>query len=299
MKQNIVFNQKRDFGGVIGDAFQFTMRNFKSLITGFLLYVGPFIMIGIIGEIMAFRNIDLLNMVDVDFLSLGAGVLVFIVFVVIASVMLLAFTFGAIQKYQDVPDEPIIDHVWPYVRRNISRMAIFVLALIAAYFVVFGFVFLLSVGVHVALGIVLGIVLVPLAIYCSIPLAIAPYVYVDEELSLVEAVKKSFHLVGGKWWITFAIIFVLGLIAGVVSSVFVVPVYIAFIASMVGSAEMMTGEPTISGMWIGIIYAVAILSNMLAFIYQLIGTVMQYYHLREVKEGTSLIQRIQDLEVDG
>lgn len=299
MQQKIVFSKKRDFGSVIGDAFQFTMRNFKSLITGFLLYVGPFIMIGIIGEIMAFRSVDLLNMVNVDFLSLGAGVFVFIVFIAIAAVMLLAFTFGAIQKYQDEPEEPIIEGMWPYVRRNIGRMAIFTLALIAAYVVVFGFVVAISVGIHVALGIVLGLILFPLVVYCSVPLAIAPYIYIDEDLTLVEAVKKSFFLVRGYWWITFAIILVLGLIAGAVSSVFLLPVYVAFIVSMVSSAEMMTGEPTMPGMWFGIIYAVAILSSMLVRIYQLIGTVLQYYHLKEVREGTSLIQRIEDLEVDG
>jgi hypothetical protein len=74
-----------------------------------------------------------------------------------------------------------------------------------------------------------------------------------------------------------------------------VPGYIIFIIQTLGSIG--TGEiSTEFGMWFGILYASGFLGSLFAGMYQILGVILQYYSLREQKEGTGLMKRIQELD---
>jgi hypothetical protein len=50
------------------------------------------------------------------------------------------------------------------------------------------------------------------------------------------------------------------------------------------------------GMWMGIMYACGFLGSLFASMYQTLGMILQYYSLREQKDGVGLMRRIQELD---
>lgn len=299
-QQTIEFGKRRDFGNVIGDAFQFVAKNFKSLIAGFLLYVGPFLLVGLIAEVIAFKSLGFWSLreetlpEDLAF-QFVPGLVVMVIFLLIASILLTSFIYAAIQKYQDEQEEPIIDNLWPYVRRNVVKVTVVMIALVFIFAVLAAIL-----GVAASVGgrlmtILVILISIPLFVYLVVPFTLLPYIYVNERVDLPGAVGRAFFLIRNKWWITFATIIVLGIIASLVAYLFIIPLYVILFALTLGSGEDLMAS---GGLWFGIIYALTILGSMLGSLYQQVGIVLHYYSLVEQKEGTELRSRIEQLGED-
>ncbi|MDX1407297.1 MAG: hypothetical protein R3330_04165 [Saprospiraceae bacterium] len=294
IEQHFEFARRRDFGDVVGDGFQFIIRHFKSLFTGFLMYVGPFVLLAALSQ-RGFMN-ALTYSPDTGILpfQFGANVILYIVAIMAASVMLVAFSYSAIQKYEDYPEERIIEGLWPYIRRNIVRILIVVVAVIAA-FVFFTFAFF-SIAMLTGLGGLLLIlfVFIPLAIYLWVPLSLVTFVYLVEEGDLIDATRRAFYLVRGSWWQTFGVLLVIGIVAVIASSIFSIPAFMYGLTETLGSGADLTSvrvSPMAYAMG-----ALSSLGSMFAGIYQLTGIALQYYNLKELKDGPGLMERIEQID---
>jgi hypothetical protein len=51
-----------------------------------------------------------------------------------------------------------------------------------------------------------------------------------------------------------------------------------------------------TGVWFGIVYACAFLGSSFTSMYQILGISLQYFSLREKKEGAGLLRRIEALD---
>jgi hypothetical protein len=136
----------------------------------------------------------------------------------------------------------------------------------------------------------------PFIIYLVVPITIFMVVHVLESGNSVgTSIRRAFFLIREKWWSTFGIYIVISILASIASYIFMVPAYIMFFIQTLGSLN--TGEvSTEFGLWFGIMYACGFLGSLFAGMYQTLGMIMQYFNLREIKEGTGLLRRIQEID---
>jgi hypothetical protein len=98
-----------------------------------------------------------------------------------------------------------------------------------------------------------------------------------------------------RWWQTFGIYLVISIIASIASYIFMIPAYMIFLVQTLASID--SGElSTEFGLWMGIMYACGFLGSLFAGMYQMLGIILQYYSLREQKEGPGLLRRIETLD---
>lgn len=293
-----VFNRRRDFGDVVGDGFQFIIKNFKSLFTGFLMYVGPFVLLSVFtqGSIMNMFAFDPMS-TDIMPFQLTGNLLLYMLAILAASIMLISFTYGVVQKYQATPDERISDNLWPYVQQNIGKVFIAILGIGVAYALVM--VVFFGLGSFLGIGgfLLVLFIFIPIMIWLWVPLSLAPYIYVSEEVDLVEAVRRAFYLVKENWWSTFAILLVIAIIAVVASSIFSMPAYVISMSQALGSGGDLSQMNYGAGFYI--LSALGSLGSMFGGIYQLLGTILQYHNLSEMKDGTGLMERIDEIDDEG
>lgn len=296
---NFEFQKKRDFGAVIGDSLQFFTRNFKSFLLGFLIYIGPFFLIGALGMVYLGRQfmslMDPVSAADGLFEVVGATFLV-IPLIFLASIFMIAFTCAMAQKHQNNAQPPLANEIWPYVRKNLwpATKAIltvfFLIALPYALILIVG----VSMNAEIALAVLIFLSL-PVVLYFMVPLTIYVILQVLENKPVVESLKRSFFLVRERWWNTFAVYLVLSILASIASYIFILPAYIIFFIQTMGSLQSGQLSPEF-GLWLGIIYACGFLGSLFAGMYQVTGIILQYFSLKEQKEGTGLLQRIQHLD---
>jgi len=290
------FEKQRDFGSVIGDSLFFFTRNFKSFLLGFLTYIGPFFLIGAFG--MIYAGMAFPDMFDPQFSGTGVflGLLVFIPFIVFASIMMVAFVCAMVKKYQRQKTGPLAEGIWPDVKRNLQPT--FVAFLTLFFILVIPYVLLgvlaFFAGGEIAIAILM-LISIPFVIYLTVPITIFMAVHVLEKNSISASLKRAFYLVREKWWVTFGIYIVISILASIASYIFMLPAYIVFMAKTLGSVS--TGEISPEfGLWFGIMYACGFLGSLFTGMYQLLGVILQYYSLREQKEGTGLLKRIQNID---
>jgi len=307
--QKFEFEKSREFGDVIGDSFQFIVKNFKQIILGFGLFVAPLMILG--GLFMATMWSSVMKMMmdplsanpEMDSSMVG-GMFGFYVFFGLASTVLYAFVYGFIQKYMEMDTPPKAMDVWNLLPKYTARIFLFIVVLILIYtgpivpiaILVGG---LINGGGAVAGGLValLIFLLVPLYIYVSVPITLAPFIYVHERTGIFEAIRRAFRLVKGKWWMSFAVLLVLVILASIVSYILAIPYYIIMFAGMLGSSLSDSGTAG-SGTWTSISFMLMMLGSLLGSIYYIVGFVLHYFSLREQKEGTKLMERIESLGTD-
>jgi hypothetical protein len=149
-------------------------------------------------------------------------------------------------------------------------------AYIACFFVIIVFVALFAVlgvgALGAALAVLAGIALIPLLIMVAVRTAVAAPAIVIERVSGWRGLKRSWNLIGGRFWPTLGRILLLALISGIVSSV------VAGIIDLPGSAI----DPSHSFIYDQLASAIAaIFVGPVTYI----GVTLLYYDARIRKEG--------------
>ncbi|HLF65240.1 MAG TPA: hypothetical protein VI603_15855 [Saprospiraceae bacterium] len=296
MNNPFQFEKKRDFGSVITDSLYFFTRNFKSFLLGFLMYIGPFFLIGALGMIYAGLKFPDLLRNDVPGLEMFIGLIVFVPFIILASLMMIAFVCAMVQKFQREPGQPLIEGIWPDIRKNLWPAAMVFITLFLLLIVPYVLIIVLAFTVGADVGIALFILLsIPVLFYLIVPFTIFMIAHILEKNTVSMSMRRAFFLVRDKWWSTFGIYLVISILASLASYIFMIPAYIIFFVQTLGSLG--TGEiSTEFGLWFGIMYACGFLGSLFAGMYQILGMILQYYNLREQKEGIGLLRRIQDVD---
>jgi hypothetical protein len=196
------------------------------------MYIGPFFLIGALGMIYAGMKFpDLLNQ-DSPGMNTFIGLLVFIPFIIIASLVMVAFVCAMVQKHQRNMMTPLIEGIWPDVKKNlIPAFTAFItvfLMLVLPYALIIGAIVLLSgtlfsVSVLIPIFILLSL---PVLIYLIVPFTIFMIVHVMEGNTVGISLRRAFFLVREKWWSTFGIYIVISILASIASYIFMVPAYI-------------------------------------------------------------------------
>ncbi|MBL7861373.1 MAG: hypothetical protein JNJ65_09435 [Cyclobacteriaceae bacterium] len=311
----IELQRARDFSQKMNATFEFIRQNFKSLGKSILFIAGPSVLVGslligaFMGELMTLST-GLQSATGNPeafgdyFLSVNFWLqfILMFVFLFISFIVTIATINCYLILYDEKKSNQIeVSEVWDRVRHAfwtyLGTTLLFFLVLILAYIillipvVVLGAIsgFLVFVGVLLFVG---GIV------YLIFSASLTYFIQSYEKKNFLEAIVRSFRLVNnGKWWSTFGLIFVLQLIMGVSSYIFLIPYYIILFTSSMHSVS--TGSPMEFSdsmkIWSMVFFTLYYMAQMLLYSLPNIGIAFQYFNLVELKEARGLMSQIETL----
>lgn len=284
--QYINFKRKRELGDIITDTFKFLRRNFKPVfrnlfkISGipFLLFVlatvyngyTSYSSIDVLGSTNPFAAFDSVNIL-VSTLLVYAAVFVFLIALQVS-------VLSTIKSY--ITNEGVIDdsQVMATVKEKLGDITLAgfgktVLSII-------GFLLCFIPGVYIAIPFFL----------------IFPLIIFDNKKA-GDVFSACFDLVKDNWWITFATVFILGLLWYVISIVFSLPAMIyVWVKMFTSMQESSMADP--SGFYdVGTIILTVISSSLqyIAYAFMPIGAAFVYYNLNEQKNQTGTLEQIDRL----
>jgi hypothetical protein len=279
MDSKIELAKPRDFGEIISDTFTFTKQNFKPLIKYFFIFCGFFLLAtgatDILNQIQTLNRFNNFNPNSFDnptgpfsaftptyFLAL------FFVLVEYLSITIMTLSFMALYK-QKGNEIPTTEEMWGYFKFYFLRVA--------------GSAFVVTILTLLAcvLCLIPGIYLYPI-------MSLVFPIIIIENASFGYAFNQSFKLIKDNWWSTFGVMVVMGIILAVAASILVLPSAIFTAGSIF--LHMTKGTSTSV---VGVV--VTSILKQCSHVFQIlsvVATCLIYFSLNEAKEGTGLMERI-------
>ncbi|GAB3505868.1 hypothetical protein GCM10027341_38150 [Spirosoma knui] len=277
--------QQRDFGDKINVTFQYVSQNFRSLGLALLYIVGPVALIAGIASGILQSNVLNLSRRSADFDPENNPTAVFglmssvfspafwvtIFFSILAILVVSLTTYAHMKVYARKNGEFVtVAEVWEEMQPVIGRGL--VISLLGSIITGVGFLFFVIPGVYVAIVLVLA-------------LAVTTF----EGTDFGPTWDRCFKLIRDKWWSTFGLVLVMGIISGIVGLIFTLP---AGIINFLVAAKLL---PNVSGFWIVLGNVIGTVGGTLlrSLIYVAIG--FQYTNLVERQEGRGLLSAIDSI----
>jgi len=264
----------RDLGAILTDSFVYVKVHYKSLGKALLFFVLPFYLVSgvLVGNAYTSFFSALMNNPDVTGVSLiGGDFILGFLLLALSSGALLTVAITHIQIARENDEVHVSDITNRFGRNFITLLVLYILIILA---VIPGFLFFIIPGIYIA-----------------IKFFVAPAVAIFENKNPIESLKRSWDLVGGHWWFTFATYLVMNLVTTFMSYVLIIPMSI-FIGFMSASGA---DSNEILGTGMGIFYGLMLVIASLFSVLMLIAMSLQYFNLIERKEGVGLRQQIEEL----
>ena len=285
----IILRQRRDFGQTISDSFAFMRQNWKPLLKAVFTICVPPMLLGIlcIGAFAfsMFSQMSAGAFGDVQpqlFPNIASvlGILLSVPCFIFAGVMMEAVIHEYIGAYERGEHVGITTgDLW---RRSISQ-----------FWSYFGILFLGGLATMV------GLVLCYLpGIWIATSFVLSPTTHGVERTGATDSLGRSFKLVHKKWWMTFLVVLVLGLIMYAIQMMVFLPFYLVTIVSMLSgiNSGFSDGLPIASMIIGGIGYLLLIIVSFLILPWFRSGIALWYFSLGEEFESKGLQDRVGNLE---
>ncbi len=329
MKKDIIFlQQERDFGDKINASFTFVSQNFKTLFLSVLYFAGPLSLIGgIANGIVQSNNLDLASLGAAKPQGTSSGeifansfgnsmtqfftlnYLIAIIFLILASVTVAITVYAIMLEYNENPEALSIERVWariktiflPVLRSYVVTIFIFMLIIIA--FVATIAALISGVGGIFSgfLSGVIGIAGFMLVSYFFVTYSLSPAIVAYEGIGALEAMSRAKFLIKDKWWSTFGLIMIIGIINSFVAMIFGAPAMIVTFMKVLKVGGGISGNVPL------------IITTMISTVGQIVVSSLtyvaisfQYFNLVEKREGNGLKMLIEgigqkklDLNEDG
>ena len=290
------FRRERDFGAKIGATFDFVAAQFRPLLKCLAYFVLPGALLGGIGLGLLMNNVlavlpkpgTQLTPAAVDgfaahspftgasFLGLGVAAVGFLA----AFLLLTSTIYGFVRVRLRTPAAEVVQpaQVWATVWPRLGRVvgAWLVLSLL---FVV-GTATLSAVLAQLGPGFVF-LLFFPL-IWAAVCLTLFFPVLWMEDGGIFASLGRAFYLVRGKWWSSLGLYMVMSIITGVVSYLFLIPLYALMGVRLL---KVPGFDSELLSVAAASIYAIGWLFTA---VLPLLAMVFQYFNLVERKEGLGL-----------
>ena len=288
----IEFYKQREFGDKINITFAFIRQNAKDYFKYQLFIAGPFIAIGVILSTLFFNTFSNSLLVSDPYnpdvglsaISSAMGYGFFTVLMYGLVYLLIAMVgMGYLRAYHENPEGKVLRsditaRVWPKLPAALGA------AILGYICIVIGSLLFIIPGIYLAVAFSLIFVII-----------------MFEDKGGASSLGRSIDLIKGKWWSTFGLIFVMGLIAAAIGYVIQLPTYLAMFMSDFNSLDDPEKLSTLYGgtlfglvnsllYYLGILVTVFIVQTAVAF---------QYFNLIERKESRGLMSKIQDMGQPG
>jgi hypothetical protein len=274
----IQFKKRRELGEILSDTFAFVRSTYKQLFQALIrTSLIPLMLVVLASVYYQYLSIDLLANSGTDIaLGLGGLLLASLLFYATAGSTVYSFI-----RHYDLGQstEVNLDQVVPEAKSKIGPMI--GLYLVTYVMLILGFVFFLIPG-----------------FYFLVPLAVVIPLMVLRDTTVFAAVKQSFQLISGYWWVTFGTIMVLVIVIGVMSFAFSVPALLyTLIKFIVNSSEVGSFAEAGKGDFIYLVLnAFGTAASNLLSIVLLVALAFIYFDLDEEKNRTGLRQKIEELD---
>ncbi len=318
-EQKIYLRKVRDLGAVFGAAFGFIKQNFKPFFSSLLFLAGPFIIIGsaisayMLGSSASFahmfRSMDQI-LGKILFTYAFSSIFIFIGIVIYN--VILNRNLLANEKLQ--AGEPLtINHsingffgdFWRVFGNMILLSLVLFLAVVIIAFAFGGLIAIAGGGSGGA--IVLVVILVILLfiaillfgpILSFIPLA-AIFVCQRDRIGIFSAIKKVMYYMKDNFWMTWVVSFLAFVSYSVMGFIVQIPVIVISMITTFSRARSTIGYGQDDESTPLLLVCVIIVSSLLSYgvlsVYYLM-TIYQYSSLEEKKEGSSIIEKINQIQ---
>lgn len=286
MNRFIEFKKQRELGEILSDTFAFLRLQFKPFITTYFKIVGPYLVVMLISMgfyLSAFSSLLDFNTQSSNELFSGLtmffGVLVFI----LALIMVYATSQSTVLHY-------IKSYSYHNGVTDFNEIKKEVYASLWS-FIGLGIIVILSVFVGFLFCFIPGI-------YLAVPLSLSFSIMIFMNKGIGESYSYGFTLVKDEWWITFATLFVVGIIVAIAGYAFSLPAVIYQYAKM----GIFSGEMDATNMMDTFVDPIYMILNMIGALAQvllnlitIIAGAFIYFNLNEKKNFTGTFERIQNL----
>jgi len=286
MKEYIEFKKQRELGEILSDTFAFIRNEFKPFMRTIFQAAGPYLVLFLLA--LTFYTYTSGNVFDFD--DLGGisnsydPMMMFIA--------LFAFLITAVLVYT-VSASTVLHYIKSYVENNGEVDYLVVKQNVRSTF--WGF-FGLSVLKWIAIFISFLVFCLPV-FYMVVPMSVVLSIYVYEKRNVGDSFSHSFNIIKDEFWITFATIFVVGLIVMVASYAFALPISMYTMAK----TGILSGEidpANMQSMYDPVTMVLNAISNLIQFLLNLISTVAGvfiYFNLNERKNFSGTLDRIKSI----
>lgn len=288
MNSNIELAKTRDFGETINDTFTFVRQNFKPLLKYFFIFCGFFVLataaITVLLQVKAFSLVTSFNPNGFDDQNgfsrisslLGAYLFLFLFMILeFVAINVTVLCFMVLYK-ENQNTVPTTEQMWGY----------------------FKFYYLKVLGATVLLYILMIIgmffCLIP-GIYLSPIFALVPPIIIIENTSFGYAFNQSFKLIKGNWWVTFGVIVVVYIVIYVANLTLAIP------SMILGAGNLFLHLRDGKAMSLPLAILTTLLQSVqyIFSILMVVAVSLCYFNLTESKEGTGLMERINQFGIVG
>lgn len=315
IKPKIELYRTRTFSDKLTDTFDFLRETWKPLLKYFVYLMLPCCIVlgfflnhfysGYMQLIMADENTGATSRADVVQMLVFMG-LTFVTLIVSYS-LLLALIFAIVRLYRQRDDRLKLltdDELKDELKVCLSRSARLMLASMGIFFgvllVIGGAAVALSMA-SIGLGIVFILFIVFTLAAIALPLSLVSPIYMlEDDITVIGAFKRAFHLGFPTWGGIFAVSFVIGILTGVVQTVTSGPWYVLYIVKMVFTlSHELDGSFTNNIFYTFAEYITCVLECLGILISTVITNValtMQYGHAADKIDGVGVAQKIQHFD---
>ncbi len=270
---------ERDFGEKINGSFIFLSQNFKQLMGIVLRMCGPVIVGSLfIGSLLSYNLASVMHWTSgpkIGNIEQSFSVLVAIYVLIITAyyliiILIQAAVFGYMKIYAaEGGGNVTFSKVWDAVKKKLAVLFLYKFILLIG--IVAGYAFAIFPG-----------------IYLQIIFSLFAPVFIIENKSFADSVKRCFEIISEKWWSTFGLMMVMGLIISAGSYILYLPMVLAGI--MISMNMEFRGFLALIIASGGLLYAAYF---MFAFTLENISTGIQHYNLTEKIDGYGLRKQIE------
>lgn len=274
------FRQERDFSQKINATFAFLRAHWRPLGRVLLYIVLPALLLqGILqvfvqSQLQAFQSSTegygataverMGNMFRHSMVNPLSVANILLSYLVTALLILTVYGYVAVQIQHDGPEEVSVRSVWHVVR---GRLLGAVLSIV---------------GLTLITVVASAFLLIP-GIYVGVAFSLFFIIQLMEGTSFVTTVRRCLQLIRGKWWSTFGLLFIIGLIAWLLTIAFSMPIGII-------AATMQTNRitPEVIKLYTLVLTAILSIGNIILMPVFLLALAFQYFNLVERKEGVGM-----------
>lgn len=298
---------KRSFGEKLNASFDFIKESWKPLLKFTTYLILPICLIqamslnGLMGGALDLSHMTEAGVVPTGFADLGVMFLVnyaaYFFLYIIGTVLLTSMVYAVMRTYNESEDRLqgiTLGALKALLLYNIKRL--FILTLVGVLLMLLA---LMVVGFLAGATLFSLILTIPLLIACSVPLALLAPIYVFENISIMEAIKKTFRLGFATWGGILLISFIMGIIASVLQGVTMTPWYIATLVKYFFAMSDTGDATTVSAGYSFLLYLLAIVQTFGAYlsaIFSMIGIAYQYGHATEVVDSITIESDIDNFD---
>lgn len=316
IKPKIELYKTRSFSEKLTDTFDFLRETWKPMLKYFIYLMLPCSIVlgffmnhfysGYMNFILAAERIGgIADNAELVKMLIFMG-LTFVIYLIVYS-LLLALVFAIVRLYRQRDDRLKLltaDELKPELMYYFRRVCVLMLVSmgigIVAVLVIGGLIVLMSM-LHIAVGIITALLLGICLIAITLPLMLVTPIYmIEDNITVIGAFQKAFHLGFPTWGGIFAVSFVIGIIASVIETVTMGPWYVLYIIKMVFTlSNDLDGSFVNSFLYTFAEYITCVLQclgMLIASVISVVGLTIQYGHAADKIDGVGVAQKIEKFD---